>query len=1067
MSRLKDHAARHRIESDFSTNLLVEAGAGSGKTHEMALRMARGIASGAYLLEHMAAVTFTRKAASELRGRFQQALESELRSTDDPSRIENIRAALGNLERFFAGTIHSFCAHLLRQHPVEAGLSPVFDELDEVQDKLQREQAWRDFLRQARAEGHPLLQELRDAAIKQPQLDFAFATICEHEDVEFDPGTARKPDVGNIWKEVDAFARKIDGMLPASIDPETTCKLQERWPRFMRTLKVTRRRRDNPATLASVLSMWDATPKVTQNRWEPKSRGKEAQALWDTFRTDVVTPFMAAWRRYLYRVTVSLLNEARTHASNERKRRNTLNYNDLLIYTARLLRDRPDVRADFQQKLRHLFVDEFQDTDPLQAEIVFLLAGEPGASASWRDARLRDGSLFVVGDPKQSIYRFRRADIEIYNQVRERIERAPNGDVVILTTNFRSTAALCDWANGVFERQFPKQSDPTSPAFAPLEPRPKAPATKHPAVLKLPVDGRGNDAREAEAERVARYIRSEIDKGRRRAGDFLILTRKKKPLGPYMEALERLSVPLEVSGAGAFAESIEVAALAQLLRVLGDPQDAVTLIGVLRGPLFGVSDRELWEWKKGGGAFNLFGEATGPEGRAADALASLRRYYRWTRVLPLAAAVERILDDTGFLALAATSPDGVEAGDLVHAIDRVRRTAEEGGTLAAAADALGDDQDRTADVESLPLEPGRSDVVRLMNLHKAKGLEAKVVFLVDPTNGVNRGVSRRIARKGDRAEGWLVVEERHDDDWYRPPVKIAEPEGWEAHVLEEQAFLLAEETRLLYVAATRAAEMLVVGCSEGKGGSWKTLEPFLSGAPELKVPAGAGVSDKWKADVSPRARAKAGEAREKAHAAAREASWAASSVTGDAKHIAKLARDAEGAADDPTRVVTADTRERRADAGMAWGTLVHGLLEHAMRHEKVSDEDLRRLAMWLTVETPELRPIIDEAIATVNEVMQSDFWKTAKSADHLVETPFAVRTNKRGVLFGMIDLMFKPDGKWRLVDYKTDATMPPAGAGGDAYAHQLKAYEDAMKSFELPVAGAVLHSVRRGSGGKG
>ncbi|MDQ3069134.1 MAG: UvrD-helicase domain-containing protein [Acidobacteriota bacterium] len=1064
MTDLSDRAARHRIESDFATNLLVEAGAGSGKTHEMALRMARGIASGAYLLEHMAAVTFTRKAASELRGRFQQALESELRTTEDPARVTNLRAALGNLERFFAGTIHAFCAHLLRQHPVEAGLSPVFEELDEVQDQLQREQAWRDFLRQARAEGHPLLQELREANIKQGQLDSAFATLCEHEDVEFDPGTAPKPAAAGVWKQIDAFANDIGALLPSSIDPETTCKLQQRWPRFLRALKVTRRRRDSAATLASVLSMWDATPGVTQNRWEPKSQGKEAQVLWEAFRADSVAPFMTTWRRYLYRVTVSLLTGARAHASNERKRRNTLNYNDLLLYTARVLRERPDVRADFQEKLRHLFVDEFQDTDPLQAEIIFLLAGLPGRSADWRDVTLRDGALFVVGDPKQSIYRFRRADIEIYNQVRERIDSAPNGDVVLLTTNFRSTAALCDWANGVFKKQFPSASTPTSPAFSPLEPRPGMPVTSHPAVLRLPVEGRGETARVMEAEGIARYIRAEIDAGRRHAGDFLILTRKKKPLGDYMAALERLSVPLEVSGAGAFAESAEVAALAQLLRVLGDPQDAVTLIGVLRGPLFGVSDRELWEWKKGGGAFNLFAEDTGPYGRAGAALAALRRYYRWTRVLPLAAAVERVLDDTGFLALAATSPDGVEAGDLVHAVDRVRRTAEQGGTLADAADALGDDQDGAADVESLPLEPGRSDVVRLMNLHKAKGLEAKVVFLADPTGGFSPGVSRRIVRKGDRAEGWLVVEERSDGDWYRPPVKIAEPDGWEDHVTEEQEFLRAEETRLLYVAATRAEEMLVVGCSEGKASAWKTLEPFLSSAPELKVPSAKLTAEKWKADVSDKARAKAAAARDAAHAAAREASWSASSVTGEAKHMAKLAREAEGAADDPTRVVTADTRERRADAGMAWGTLVHGLLEHAMRHDRVEEADLQRLALWLTVETPDLRPIIDEAIATVREVMQSDFWKTAKSAEHLVETPFAVQTGKRDVLFGMIDLMFKTKDAWRLVDYKTDATMPAPGADGrDRYALQLKAYENAMKKCNVPTDGAVLHSVRRGT----
>ena len=146
---------------------------------------------------------------------------------------------------------------------------------------------------------------------------------------------------------------------------------------------------------------------------------------------------MDAWRQYLYRIVVTLLTEARATAAAARMRRNTLNYNDLMFKSAKLLRERADVRTALQAKHRWLFVDEFQDTDPVQAEIVFLLAAEePEASVvsrrehaplDWRSVALRPGALFVVGDPKQSIYRFRRADIEIYNLVRTRIAESANG----------------------------------------------------------------------------------------------------------------------------------------------------------------------------------------------------------------------------------------------------------------------------------------------------------------------------------------------------------------------------------------------------------------------------------------------------------------------------------------------------------------------------------------------------------------------------------------------------------------------------------------------------------------
>ena len=326
-------------------------------------------------------------------------------------------------------------------------------------------------------------------------------------------------------------------------------------------------------------------------------------------------PFMDVWRQYLYRIVVTLLSEARATAAAARMRRNTLTYNDLLFKSATLLRERADVRAALQSKHRWLFVDEFQDTDPVQAEIVFLLAAEGPAGTEkqrlaavsrkdhapldWRSVALRPGALFVVGDPKQSIYRFRRADIEIYNLVRARIAESASGAVIPLTTNFRSTAALCDWANSVFKSQFPAAATPYSPQYAPLESAPggRVATVRHEAdsgrskgdrrtvsgvcTLTIAADVGKSEVATAEAERIARFIRSDVDAGRRTYGDFLILTRKKtNRLLPYVQALEALQIPMEVSGAGAFAESREVKALALLLRALSDPQDSVSLVGV-------------------------------------------------------------------------------------------------------------------------------------------------------------------------------------------------------------------------------------------------------------------------------------------------------------------------------------------------------------------------------------------------------------------------------------------------------------------------------------------------------
>src|SRR6187200_1080552 len=209
-SRTIDQESRRIIRGSLDTNLLVEAGAGSGKTQMLAERMAAGVASGVYQVEHMAAVTFTRKAASELRGRFHIALEQLLAHATPSAALEaesaeRVHRALSNLERFFAGTIHAFCARLLRERPVESGVAPGFTELDETDDQLLRQQAWRDYRAQARGSGDPDLLALLDTGIAPKDLDKAFRTICDYEDVEFPAGAAQKPDGTKAWKELEDF----------------------------------------------------------------------------------------------------------------------------------------------------------------------------------------------------------------------------------------------------------------------------------------------------------------------------------------------------------------------------------------------------------------------------------------------------------------------------------------------------------------------------------------------------------------------------------------------------------------------------------------------------------------------------------------------------------------------------------------------------------------------------------------------------------------------------------------------------------------------------------------------
>jgi ATP-dependent helicase/nuclease subunit A len=1068
---LIDQSARDRIVTDLGRSLIVEAGAGSGKTHELARRMAAGVASGTYAVEHMAAVTFTRKAAAELRGRFQLALEDlEQTGASDPARLERIRTALSSLERFFSGTIHAFCARLLRERPIEARVSPGFAELDDVEDRLLRRQSWRDFRAAARASGDADLARLSEAGIQAKDLDDAFDTVCLYEDVDFPADDLPPPDGSPVWTALESFWSELQALLPAEVSEETTCRTQKAALNFRRGWRFATPARRTPARLAELLACWDFTPGITQKWWADDAVTKKAisarvSGRHEAFRTEVVQPYLQAWRQSLYAPCIRVLTRARSLVAEERRRRNVLSFNDLLLLTARVLRENASVRAALRQKYRHIFVDEFQDTDPVQAEIMLQLQGNDDAPGEPRR------TLFVVGDPKQSIYRFRRADISIYNEVRAHLAGADGSGVVSLTTNFRSTPALCDWANGVFAEVFPAEPDQWQPKFAPLVPFRSA--RGGPAVWTLTIPAAVDDVVEEEAARIARYIRGEVEAGRRSWRDFLILTRKRRRLPAYAGALERLQIPIEVSGAGAFGESPEVRDLAALLAALADPQDAVALVGVLRGTLFGLSDPQLFGYRQAGGNFGLFDqtEMTDPMGRpVVEALATIRRWHTWMRRLPAGAALERVLEDSGFLALAAASSGGVEAGDLLHAIDRVRAAVEAGFTLAESADALADADQESTEVESLPLEPGRQDVVRLMNLHKAKGLEAAVVFLADPSGGYDARPDVRVLRDGSSARGYFPVVRKGDA---RASQVLAEPLDWARHEADEARFLDAEATRLVYVAATRAKDALIVGrCAKDTktaNSAWALLGSSLAGLPELAVPDDVQPPVPAAVDLSPAAARRAMVAAEARHARVLPASWAATSVTAEIKRLPRLAPDADSGAaddDDPTQVVTADTPSRRADAGLAWGTLVHGLLEHAMRHRQATRDDLRRLARWLTIEVPDLRAVIELALDTVEAVAHAPFWAEARAAAEChEEVPFAVRELDGAVpvvINGAIDLVYTAGEAWRLVDYKTDRPdAEGAPALEDKYAAQLRAYERAWRRVSGAEVAPVIVSARK------
>lgn len=1159
MTTPSDSAARAAIRGQLDTTLVVEAAAGTGKTTELVHRVV-ALAARGERLARMAAVTFTDKASGEMKLRLRRALELARQAALDasaqgepeaPARVANLEQALAELEVARIGTIHSFCADLLRERPIEANVDPAFEMASEDQVAGLLDRAFEDWLtRTLVAPPAALTRLLRRGGYDGEQgasgmLRAAAASLVDDRDFDAPwpppPAFDREQAIDRLvdaLADVDERARegnprsKLVGALHALAAPAVDALAREE--------RVGRGRDYDglEAQLCALLTDWRAWnhqgyPRdfAAGVRDELLARRDELRAELTEFATHVEAELASALRE--------LLREVVHDYEALKQRAGWLDFSDLLLRTRELLVRDAGVRTAWQRSFTHLFVDEFQDTDPLQADILLLLASDPDAPLpgletareAWRLARVLPGKLFVVGDPKQSIYRFRRADVRIYEGVKRHLAR-DGAEVLYLQTSFRSLPAIQAVVNAAFAERMQATEDGTQARYVALSPYRRA-VTDQPAVVALPaprarvwregpVKGSVEESLPDAVGAFVAWLVHESGWTVEEAGErvpvaprhvcllfkSLHSTFKEDPVRAYVDALERRLVPHVLMGGRTFHDREEVAALRQALAAIEWPDDELAVYAALHGPFFALNDDALLAFKDTCRHLSPM-RPVAPETLEYDealeavaaALAVLRRLHRRRNRLPIAETLTQLLAETRAHASLAFWPSGEQAlANVLRVVDHGRRFDARGTTsfrafvtwLESAAQT-----ERSGGSASI-LEEG-AEGVRVMTVHKAKGLEFPVVVLCSPTENA---VWSRPSRYVDPEQGLAV----------RAlagclPITLRERAE---EVLEADR---AEALRLLYVASTRAQDLLVVpttGLGEAPGW-WLTplssaLHPAAAdlrkstAAPRCPAFGESSVVDAERPDETVRPGLHAN-----LPGGVDVVWWDPTHLPqvddpGGSRHSALLVQDQRGHADEGAAVYqawrgerealreTAGQRAHRAQSvtfsskdpetarwvrggldvalahtdaaraerprGPRFGTLVHALLaELPLDCDARAREDLAHAhARLLGAPAAEAEAACEAARAAfAHPLMQR-----AAAADALRrETPILLRAPDGSIVEGIVDLAFREGDTWTVVDFKTDL-------GDSAQPHylvQVRLYADAITRATGQPSRAVLFGV--------
>ncbi len=1107
---LVDAAERGRIEQGgLHETLFVEAGAGTGKTHELVHRVVN-LVLGGVSLSAIAAITFTEAAGAELRDRLREAFESRL--VGDPLVAERAACeqAMADIDQAAIGTLHGFCLRVLHEHPLDIELPPRIEILDEVASQIAFQERWARFV-----------DELYDDSTAEELVLRAWALGVE---IDAASGKASFKDVASVfessWDRLDPLIAQ-PASAPSPLDTGALAHAFEdlravRATNLVADDRLLTRSLEVEQSLSEVLAEPDPIRQLSLLRlrradWKSSGRGtkggwsdvKAARAAVDAVGEQGAELIAVVTDDILRQLSIRLARFTRD-AAEQRRAEGRLVFHDLLVLARRLLRTSGEARAALHGRYQRLLLDEFQDTDPIQIEVAVLIASAVEAGdveRHWEDVATEPGRLFFVGDPKQSIYRFRRADIALFLKARDRF--AAEGPVV-LRQNFRTVPPVLDWVNHAFGLLMPAEEPGRQPAYQALSAHRTVEAgTDHRVVLLGGArDGKAGELRDEEAAAVASTVRSvhteperwpvfdeAIEQWRRpRWADVTILLPTRTSLRQLEDALDREEVPYRVAAGSLVFDTQEVREALDALRAIDDPGDELALVSALRSPLYACSDVDLFTYHRAGGRWDLSQPpdaipAGHPVTRAMAHLRSLADLRWWHEP---SALLDRLLRERNAFALAFASRRPREVWRRLRFIVDQARAFEEsagGGLRAFLAWADLQRSEGTRVHEPLLTETD-DDAVAILTIHGAKGLEFPITV-----------VSGATTKASGRRTGPQVI-------WTElgPEVKLnanTATDNFDRLADLEAEMDVHERRRLLYVACTRARDHLVLSTFHKPGadayGEWLTtasadVEATLCRRPPDGPGAEGDVATSRSASLSGRLPDRKGADTDLepgrpnelaldlsratvAPPADDRAAWlderealldphrrprflSATSIVG------ATALDTPGGAadqdDDPSEPPRPRPPWRKGRAASAVGRAVHATLQLV---EFPADTDRLVQMASRNAEAEAVPDAVDTIVALTRSALRAPSVRAARTASRSWRELYVAAPLGDHAIEGYIDLLYEaPDGLV-LVDYKTDRIHDEADVDAKLtrYALQTAAYAVALEaSTGLPVAEARL-----------